>query len=178
LRSPLPPAPPATDEDHRRWAEAIEADELRRSIQPLNDGYLPPAALAEQRRRQHEALCRYEHHRTHLSEFMGQIDALVHDVAIKSAAAQEAARQRVTGQALLKRIGGIEIGRGLQVLEQVRTQHEIARARRAKPGASRSKAGGSGLSVSDQLTHAIQAADAWLANVNPNPYGILAVGQA
>jgi hypothetical protein len=178
FKSTLPPAPPATDEDHRRWSEAIEADELRRSIQPLDDGYLPPAALAEQRRRQHEALRRYEHQRSHLSEFMGQIDALVHDVAIQGAAAQEAARQRVTGQALLKQIGGIEIGRGLQVLEQVRTQHEIVRAQRAKPGAARWKAGGSGLSIADQLTQAMQGADAWLVNVNPDPYGTLAIGHA
>jgi hypothetical protein len=174
----LPAAAPATEEDQRRWLDEIEADERRRSIQPLDDGYLPPAKLAEQQRKQRENLRQFEDQRAHLRGFMGFVNQWVSDAAEKAEAQQQATLARVRGRALYKDFAGIDLGKGIAIIEQVRAAHENARRPRPNPNGNRWKApSGSSLSIADQLSNAMQNAQNWIAKVNPDPYGTLQISR-
>lgn len=153
----------ASSEERRAWDEAIADDTRRRAIQPLDEGFLPPAQLEQRQARLRTARQRMEEQQHRISRFAAMADAWVAQAEEAAQRGRVHSRQKVEARRLRERFAQLERP-GIEVINMARPAP--APARPAQPRHAPA------LSVAAQLSAAIAAADQWLTKVDSNPAGV------
>lgn len=180
IQIPANTAPEATEEDHLRWMDEMDASDCAASIRPIDDRYAPPDVLRERQNNERWRIANgaevlrliHQVREADLSGFMASVNAWVKEAGIEAEEIRAATRKRLalknSRNRVARRFAEITNQPGVEQITAIKAAALGKPPRRERPNANRTwKApSGSSKSIAEQLASAAAKANQWTASID------------